>query len=260
MSTVLLQVIMSTASGEPYVRTYRFCQTWLCMFVVQDMSTLLAQRRKLKLEATGLCASRRDRKRKSIRVSNQWCLTRAMKHTAITCYIVSDYDPSAAAQYLAAVGRQRHWHAVDMHNLAIMVEDLFLQINGEELSSLLEFEECCDVARCREALKYAQEYYVVRRTRMANADMGVAPSSELPLQWARQVAQRFPEPCRPKQLFSVRDRVSKKWLRKLRLRWGGKVRVLPASAPVPQEEFKQKALLAHFQGSCVTACDIWLDL
>ena len=213
-----------------------------CLYMLlflQTMSSLLEKRRALKLEVAGLGI-----KRKCNRVSNQWCLTRAMKQTAIICYIASEYDPAAAAQYLAAVGRQRHWHEVDTDSLAIMVEDLFLEVSDEDLPSLVDFGECSDVARCREALKYAQEYYVVRRTRLANADMGVAPSSELLLQWAREFAQRFPEPCRPKQLFAVRDRVSKKWLRKLRLRWGGKVRVLPTAAPVPQAEFRQKALLA----------------
>ena len=116
-----------------------------------------------------------------------------------------------------------------------------MQIDDAVLCSLVDFENSSDVESCREALKYAQEYYVVRRTRTANADMGVAPSSELLLQWACEFAHKFPEACRPKQLFSTRDRVSKKWLHKLRSRWGGKVRVLPAAAPLPHEEFRQKA-------------------
>ena len=83
-----------------------------------DLESLQAERRKLRAALTGLGSLRRGRKRKQSRSSSEWRLSRRMKHTAIICYVASEYDAGAAVQYLAAVGRQWHWQDIGGKTLA----------------------------------------------------------------------------------------------------------------------------------------------
>ena len=200
---------------------------------------LLDKRTRLRCALNDARLLQRQCKRNRDELNSEWMLTERMIRITSICFVACDYDSGGAAEYLAAAGRQYHWPAKSNAALRSLAEDTFLRVDLSTLLSWVNFEEPADVSACREALRYAREYFVVARARLAN-EGGVAPSSAALLRWAQEFLWKFPEGCHPEALGTTRCKCSKKWLRKLRVRWKGKMRALPVAVPLPIAEFRNK--------------------
>ena len=206
--------------------------------IVND-EALLDERMRLRSALNDARLLQRRCKRNRNALDSEWMLSERMIRITSICFVACDYDSGGAAEYLAAAGRQRHWPAKSNAALRSLAEDVFLRVDLSTLLSWVDFEEPADVSACREALRYAREYFVVARARHAN-EGGVAPSSAALLGWAQEFLWKFPGGCHPEALGTTRCKSSKKWLRKLRVRWKGKLRALPVAVPLPITEFRNK--------------------
>lgn len=205
-----------------------------------SQSSLRQNRALLNREMVEVRSAEEMCKRKRARLNSAWRITERMERIACICVSVCGGDASAAAEYLAAVARQYHWPPKERNELIMLAEKRFLDADMFALASWVDFEEPANVDECRVALRYAREQCVVSEALRANA-RGFAPSSASLIAWANAFSSRFPVHCRPHALGATGAVDSKKWLRKLRSRWQGKLKVVPTIAPLEIKDFQLKA-------------------
>ena len=204
------------------------------------MDLLLEKRRSLNEDMMAISAMRRGIKRRLPRVVDEWRLTEMMERVVIICYVESQFNATAAIEYLWTAGRRKHWPPKSKQELALLVERTFVKHDAIQTTAWLDFADPSNLPSIRTALEYSRQAYVVSKARAANEDRGVAPSSATLLCWASEFDLKYPAACRPKALGLARDDVSKKWLRQIRIRYGGRFRALPPVLPTLLSECQQK--------------------
>lgn len=204
------------------------------------MDLLLEKRRSLEKDKSAISAMRRGCKRRLPRVVDEWRLTERMERVVIICYVECQFKATAAVEYLLRAGRQRHWSPKSKHELSLLVERIFLKYDAIQTAAWLDFAESSNLPSIRIALEYSRQAYVVGKATEANESRGVAPSSAILLCWASEFDLKYPAACRPKPLGLARDNVSKKWLHKIRIRYGGRFRALPPALPTAFAECQRK--------------------
>ena len=78
-------------------------------------------------------------------------------------------------------------------------------------------------------------------TRRLNEDKGVAPSIQAVLEKAEEIRARLPEAARPAPQGTSAEARSRMWLRRWRLRWGGKLARIRLREELSQQDMAEKA-------------------
>ena len=185
--------------------------------------------------------ARRKRKleqRRAEAEARAWVLPPHVRHAAILIFDQTG-DAEGACKYLAARAREYHWRPEKSdEELRTLVEDLYLDIDAEELAAL---EEEAD-PRAREAAgKYILQRRVVAWGRRANTTSGVAPSNMQLAAQAVVVRAQMPEAVQPPDVNAASASRVNRFARVLRRRWGGWYGKLPVREPMTPQEMLEKA-------------------
>ena len=173
--------------------------------------------------------------------SAQWELPIEAQRVALAAYVLAGYDATASAKYLAQYGRKRRWQPLATCDLTRAVEDLFLDKDLSEIVALTNFQEPLDSGALEVAAVYVREAKVVAWAQTLNEERGVAPSTKLLLQRAEASRLELPESARPRALGAQVRNHARKWVQRLRKRWGGRFGSIPAREEVPLEDTQAKA-------------------
>ena len=74
-----------------------------------------------------------------------------------------------------------------------------------------------------------------------NEDKGVAPSTQAVLEKAEEIRAGLPEAARPAAQGTSAEARSRMWLRRWRLRWGGKLARIRLREELSQQDMAEKA-------------------
>ena len=99
----------------------------------------MEKRRSLDKDMSAISAMRRGCKRRLPRVVDEWRLTERMERVAIICYVECQFNATAAVEYLLRAGRQRHWPPKSKHELALLVEHIFVKHDAIQTAAWLDF-------------------------------------------------------------------------------------------------------------------------
>ena len=160
------------------------------------LAALRADRNSLseELSATRHMIYTTSRKAKRIwRVTSRaWCLLPLMLDTMLTIYVLAGYTPEPAVVYLQQCGRRKRWVQRSEDALARMVEDHFLQCGDARLASLTDVREPLDETILDNAMRYVQEWQLVKWGTALNVEKGVAPPTSMLLSQARVIGLQTP--------------------------------------------------------------------
>ena len=170
-----------------------------------------------------------------------WVLSPRMRRTSLAIYMLAGYSTEPAVKYLEACGRERHWPVRTAAELSTVVEDLFLQADADEVAALADASSPSDPTLLAVALRYVEEWRVVSWAARLNSDRGVAPSTDSVVQRAEEGRMRLPEAARPMPVGPCGEPRAKRWVARLRARWGGRYASTPVGEHVEPEEARAKA-------------------
>ena len=204
---------------------------------------LLQRRRELELGLAKISDSRRRARCRSNTVCKQWALTEYMRRVALAAYALSECQTEPPVIYLQSCARQRHWPARERTDLDRLVEDLFVACDLTELLALISSTERSDEGVLAVAWKYVHEFSVVTYVRELNHEFGVAPPTELLVDFAERKKTEIADAVRPLSLGVRGSRRARKWVYRLRKRWGGRYRSVPTRDPVDPSELTAKVAL-----------------
>ena len=203
----------------------------------RELSEQLAENRR------ALQLARRRRKAESA----HWELPMKAQRVALVAYVLAGYDATASAKYLAQYGQKRRWRPLTTGDLTRAVEDLFLSTDLAEIEALTNFQEPLDGRALELAAVHVREANVVAWAKSLNEARGIAPSTKLLLQRAEASRLELPESARPRSLGTQVRNNSRKWVQRLRKRWGGRFGSIPAREKVPLEDTQSKASTFQIQ-------------
>ncbi len=171
-----------------------------------------------------------------------WVLPLYLRSVAVATYhLAGDAEP--AVKYLAARGRERHWPVRADSDLATLVEDLYLAASPDEIAALTSTSSPADGGVLAVVLKLVTDWQVVAWARRGNSATGVVPTPSL-LQHKEELRQALPEPVRPPSVGASSERRAKRWVARLRRRWGGRYTKIPLAEHVEPAELSAKATRA----------------
>ena len=175
-----------------------------------------------------------------------WVLPEAVRRPVVIMCHLADSNAEAAVNYLGACGRQRHWPQKTVDELSELAHDVYNSTELDEINALSDGAAPLDPQAYAVAAKRVHEWRVRTWARDLNVARGVAPSSGEMLQRAEEVRLTFPEASRPAARGTVREVAGRKWVERLRLRWGGRYAAIRAREPVSQEEMWAKVVADAF--------------
>ena len=148
-------------------------------------------------------------------------------------------DP--AVEYLSACGRERHWQPLGREVLAVRVEDLWLEAGVDDVVALVDVEQTQDPVALALAHKHVLEWRVASWARGINEAKGVPVSSHALLVQREKHREEIPVSVRPPPVGSTGERRAKKFLARVRRRWGGRYAAVPAEEGQRPEDASKKA-------------------
>lgn len=185
---------------------------------------------------------RRRRKEATKRAARAWQLTEVLRRPVLILYLLADYNAAAAVRYLAKGGKRRHWPPKSDEELAAVVEECFLHADADELAALADTAHPLDVAAMKAAQGYLEEWRLVTWTASLNSAKGLAPTNEMVLQRAEESRLRLPEALRFESHGAINENRARKWVRRWRLRWGGRLATPRVLEPLTLDEMRAKAI------------------
>ena len=210
------------------------------------LAALRADRNRLceELSITRRVIHAASRKAQRIRraTSHAWCLLPLMLDTMLTIYVLAGYTPEPAVVYLQQCGRRRRWVQRPEDALARMVEDHFLQCDDERLASLTDVREPLDDSILGVAVRYVQEWQLVKWGIALNVEKGVAPPTSMLLSQACVIGIQPPSAF---AALGARWRMSVRasgWAARFRKRWNVRLGKLRAREWISTEDARAKAI------------------
>ena len=206
---------------------------------------LVEARRSIEKTLAGVKAKGRALKKTAAAEMRAGLLPPRVEHAAIIMYVLAGYRADVAVTYLDAQGRQRHWPALLSRDLALMVENMFLQMEVEEIAGLTDPSRPDDPIAFALAAKRVEEWAAVEWARGMNVLKGVAPSSASMVaqaEWRDCPSAKDPHGTPRASATSSRDR---NWAARLRRRWGGRYAKLPVAGHLEASELREKAMIAR---------------
>lgn len=174
-----------------------------------------------------------------------WVLTPHMAKSSLLMYALADCSPAPAVKYLASCGRQRHWPGKAEDELRQLVEDLYLQVDVEDLVSMMDAVAPSDPDAMRTAQQYVLEWRLFTWVQSQNYVKGVAPSTSVVLDRLEATRVALPVASRPPSRGVVAQASARACARRWRRRWGGHIGKLKIQEPITLAEAKSKALSCH---------------
>jgi hypothetical protein len=203
------------------------------------------QRRAVDLRAS-VAAARRELRRgvAAERVSARaWQLGPSLTNEAVLTYALAGCSAEPAVRFLVATGRQRHWPERAEDDLRTLVEDLYLQIDLEDLVSLMDTESPLDAAAMRAAQRRVLEWRLFTWTQGLNYDKGVAPCTAALLDRLEECRSSLPGVARPISRGGVTESRARRWATRWRRFWGGRHGRLRLREPITAATMRSKAVV-----------------
>jgi len=167
-------------------------------------------------------AAKRSQKNAFQRARRLWHLSRREINVLLILYGLAEYAPGPAAQYVAMLASKRKWPPKPMHELELLVGDLFLRADVQHFVALVDEQSPADVDAFRVAAAFIREWAVAEWVRDLNQRQGVAPPTEMVLQEFERRRLQYPEGLRPRELGGIDESRVREWARQWRLRWGAR--------------------------------------
>ena len=155
--------------------------------------------------------------------------------------MLTGYFLEPAIRFLRSVGQKRRWPQKSEDELGLIVEQVFSAVDPDDIAALTDTAAPSKPAALRAAMKWVQEWGLVAWTRRLNEDKGVAPSTQAVLEKAEEIRARLPEAARPAPQGTSSEARSRMWLRRWRLRWGGKLARIRLREELSQQDMAEKA-------------------
>ena len=177
--------------------------------------------------------------------------TAFMMKVALAIYVLSNYIPTVAIQYLA-----HHRSHLEFASLQTMVEDAFLNTEDVALSKIFQPETQMEHRIKTAALKFMAKHAVTAFTENQNENHGVAPTS-------RMLADAYVEQCKglgipgassslEHSLEKHRSRACYKWAARFRKRFGLRLWILKTRDTLPEADVRARV-------GCLSCHLLWLD-
>ena len=173
--------------------------------------------------------------------ARQWVLTEEMRRVALSIFMLTEYATEPVVKYLQTCARMRHWPPKEDTAVAEMVDQLFLASDMDEAAALSDTAEPLDEAVLMTALKHADQWNVVQWCKLQNEMHGTAPSSQAMLDKLEQRRLQTPVQSRSASMGTTALSRGRAWARRLRLRWSGRFKAIPAGERVSTVDLVAKA-------------------
>ena len=170
-----------------------------------------------------------------------WRLTALFSDIVLIIYVLTGYFLEPAIRFLRSVGLKHRWPQKSEDELGLIVEQMFAAAEPDDIAALTDTTAPSKPAALRAATKRAQEWGLVAWARRLNEDKGVAPSTQAVLEKAEEMRVGFPEEVRPAAQGTSVDAKSRMWLRRWRLRWGGRLARIRLREELSQQYMVEKA-------------------
>jgi hypothetical protein len=191
-----------------------------------SLESLLEAQRATGLALTDTRVKLRSAQRQARAEARAWVLPPQFQHAVVAMYQLAGVA-EPAVQYLRACGRERHWPERPDCELVALVEDLFLQIDCEEVAALVDASRPADPSALTVAYKYVEEWRAVDWVRNLNERRGVAPTNWSLLQQVEHTRVQVPADFRPPSAGPAGELRGRRFVRRLRKRWGGRHAAIP---------------------------------
>lgn len=235
-----------------FARVFQPCKFILCRRRVRSFRRVMSRpssdelqdrKRALSIAIAGARAELAKARRRERAQAKQWLLTEEMRRAVLAMYMRAGWSTEPAVRYLRARALEHHWPAKTEAELSAMVEDLMMHADPEEVDALANTSDPSHPEALRVACKYVHEWKVVDWSRRVTLEKGEAPSTRRMLQQAEADREELPERFRPGEIGTSVDRRGKRWARRLRQRWGGRVAAVPTCDRPDAAESYAKAYL-----------------
>ena len=175
------------------------------------------------------------------RLAKQWLLAGPIRRRVLISYRLAE-SPQPAVKYLKDVGKRHDWPPKSDAELTSLVNDCFQNAGRDEIVAMVSPEDpSCDKAALQEAVGYVEGWRLVKWTEELNSAKGVAPSNEMVLQRAEHNRLQLPEDLRFATRGTIAENKARKWVRRWRLRWGGRLAKPVCREPLTLDEMRAKA-------------------
>ena len=175
------------------------------------------------------------------RLAKQWLLAGPIRRRVLISYRLAE-SPQPAVKYLKHVGKRHDWPPKSDAELTSLVNDCFQNAGRDEIVAMVSPEDpSCDKAALQEAVGYVEGWRLVKWTEELNSAKGVAPSNEMVLQRAEHNRLQLPEDLRFVTRGTIAENKARKWVRRWRLRWGGRLAKPVCREPLTLDEMRAKA-------------------
>ena len=188
-----------------------------------------------------LKAERQKQKDAAKRRRAQWQLTAQQQRVALILHCKAGYEASAAAAWLSGVARQRHWEARPEEEVKRLVDDLFMQVDEQELADLQDESNPSDQQAMHIAVRFWEEESLAVWVEDTNQRKGVAPTTDIVLERLERQRLEVPESSRPASRGVAAEVKARMWA--MRWRRGHNLRhgAIPTREPLTIDEMQDKA-------------------
>ena len=201
----------------------------------RDLSAALVETR------LALRQARQQERDRAKRLGRAWALTDPLVRVVLIIYNLSEYDHDPAIEFLRDTAHKRRWPQKPEAELRRLVEDRFLEADPDELAAWVDKSAPADPGALDSAIKYVEQWQLVKWTMRLNEQAGVAPSSDAALQCLEEGKAKLPEAHRPKPAGTSAEAKGRMWARRWRLKWGGRIGKVRVQDDVTVQEMQDKA-------------------
>ena len=163
------------------------------------------------------------------------------RHAAVIAFVHAGYELEPAVHFLESAGRVRHWPGKTAAELEALVQEAFIDLGDQGLLvALTDEDEPSDASAIRAAAKCVEEWRLCKWALDENLQKGETPSTSSML--ARLAADRMVRGDLDFQAAgTVVEGKARKFMSRLRQRWGGRFGAIREIEHVPLREMQLKA-------------------
>ena len=196
-----------------------------CAMADQSLAALLDARQTVDHALAQTRAELRRATRRAATEARHWVLPARLQNTTVAMYqLAGATEP--AVKYLKTCAAERHWPDRTDIELTGLVEDMFLGAAADEIAALVDAHAPSDRQALSIAYKYVEEWKAAVWVRELNAGRGVAPTNHSLLTQIERGRVQIPVAFRASAITG--ERRVKRFLFRLRQRWGGQYAAIPA--------------------------------
>ena len=205
--------------------------------------------------------SQRERVRRQVTsIKNVWNLPEHVRLAALWIYENCDWCSEPSVLFLHSYAKRRQWPYMNAESVARLVENMFLDIDMNELLNLTDrFHAAGCPLVVRDAYKYSREWKVVAWIRSQNGHHGVAPTTAQLLAHAHRNGIVDASVINGQTCTGRPNNRARAWASKFRKRWHARIgRVVPVGemgevemrTKVRSMSFRILTLRSHFWQRC----------